>query len=1577
MRKYNNPRLLNTVVSGTGMRNPVRPHVIISDTVNEFVKGDLMEANAISELVDQKVGSVESATETNLTELKQALAEETAARTGADQALDERITDLSTSIPQAISDGIAEVVAGADADYDTLKEISDYIQSDKTGAAQLNNAVSDNAAAIIAERERAIAKETQLQNDVDQKADQDTTYTKTEVDTLINGVYVSDQLANYYTKTEIDNAGYLTEHQDISNKADKSELFSRDYNDLTNKPVIPIVPTNVSAFTNDSNYQTQQQVDDRFTALINAAPAALDTLGEIADKLSDNDDAVSAIVTSISNEVDAREAADIAITTNINELATTVSTNNTTINNRVDALEASLEDRISDVEDAMPTKVSELTNDAGYLTQHQSLDNYYTKAEVDSSQQAQNTEISSKADKSTTYTKTEVDNLVAPKANASDVYSKTEADSTFIKEHQSLDEYAKKTELIDAYSKTETNELLANKANSADLAIVATTGSYDDLTNKPTIPAAQIQSDWNQTDTSAKDYIWNKPTKVSEFQNDAEYLSLAPDANSHEYVDLGLPSGTLWATMNVGATSETGYGLYFQWGDTQGYTASQVGSGEGQKKFTWDDYKYRPYQAPAKYNATDSKTILDLEDDAARANWGGSWKMPTMEQLQELLNTNYCTKASTTVNGVNGYLFTSVTNGNTLFIPTSGYAGSGGFQISPGGSTGYVWSSSLGNDYSVATHNNVWGSYRLQFNTAGYGIDIKTLDRFYGLPVRGVLNSKQLHPVAFSGDYNDLENNPTNVSEFTNDVGYLTTHQDISGKQDVITDLATIRSGAAAGSTAYQKPSDGINISDLALSVQNALTAANTAVQYQDANYQNDINGKVDKTTTVNNHALSSNVTITKSDVGLGNVTNDAQVKRSEMGTANGVATLDSNGLVPSSQLPSYVDDVLEYTSKSKFPSTGQAGKIYVDTTTNLTYRWSGTAYTEISPSIALGETSSTAYAGNKGKALADKLNTIEEGAQVNVNADWNATSGDAQILNKPTIPTKTTLGLNNVANIDQSKAIKSITRSGNVFTYTCLDNTTGTFTQQPNTDITVADESHHYKPSGNTLIGASLDGTAGTYAVDTNYTVLTGIHAVTDSRGHVTELTYTAQNIKDTDTKNTAGATNTSSKLFLIGATKQSANPQTYSQDTAYVGTDGCLYSGSKKVLTEHQSQSMFVGTCTTAADVAAKVATVEGVSDFELNKGVIVCIKFTYSNTFSATEDDRITLNVNNTGAKPIYYNISNANTGTNTTAYGYANMYFTYMYDGTNWVWINCGVDANTSYKAGTNAQLVAGTSTSSRIWSPAVLHDYISEKADTMHRRTRIDFTSNGLEWFKSTLKSAIADVSLEKYGLRVGDYCTATHGGKTYNYIIAGLNTMKGSISGSTLNYDHVGIIVDTNDSHVWNTSDTTTASTNIHSTNGTWRSGTSAAGYANCDLQYYLETTVLPNVESDLGSDNIKSHTKTYSNAVNTSGYNRSSSPEGCSSSCDQYQNQKICALSEVQVYGSIVWSSSGYDTGEACRQLDVFRVYNTGEIFQNRDHWLRDVASSSLVCCVTAYGIPDRRYAKTTLPVAALILFA
>lgn len=144
-------------------------------------------------------------------------------------------------------------------------------------------------------------------------------------------------------------------------------------------------------------------------------------------------------------------------------------------------------------------------------------------------------------------------------------------------------------------------------------------------------------------------------------------LALDPNVNEeHEYVDLGLPSGTLWATMNIGANSPEEYGDYFAWGET-----------EPKENYDWSTYKWcngsentmTKYCTYGYYGAVDGKTELEPEDDAASVNWGASWRMPTVEQLQELIDN--CTWTSMQQNGVNGRLVTGP-NGNTIFLPAAG-----------------------------------------------------------------------------------------------------------------------------------------------------------------------------------------------------------------------------------------------------------------------------------------------------------------------------------------------------------------------------------------------------------------------------------------------------------------------------------------------------------------------------------------------------------------------------------------------------------------------------------------------------------------------------------------------------------------------------------------------------------------------------------------------------------------------------------------------------------------------------------------------------------------------------------------
>lgn len=115
--------------------------------------------------------------------------------------------------------------------------------------------------------------------------------------------------------------------------------------------------------------------------------------------------------------------------------------------------------------------------------------------------------------------------------------------------------------------------------------------------------------------------------------------------------------------------------------------------------------------------------------------------------------------------------------------------------------------------------------------------------------------------------------------------------------------------------------------------------------------------------------------------------TTDAYTKAQTDALLDGKANL-VDGKIPAAELPSYVDDVLEYSSTAVFPETGESGKIYVATDTNRTYRWGGSAYVEISESLAIGETASTAYAGNKGKVNADAIAAIKNGTNIDSFAD-------------------------------------------------------------------------------------------------------------------------------------------------------------------------------------------------------------------------------------------------------------------------------------------------------------------------------------------------------------------------------------------------------------------------------------------------------------------------------------------------------------------------------------------------------------------------------------------------------------
>ena len=222
-------------------------------------------------------------------------------------------------------------------------------------------------------------------------------------------------------------------------------------------------------------------------------------------------------------------------------------------------------------------------------------------------------------------------------------------------------------------------------------------------------------------------YVWQDGVKTTYEVANVDSITFSkvenPAPSNHEYVDLGL--SVKWATCNVGATKPEEYGDYFAWGETQPKSI-----------YDWSTYKYcnGSYGTPTKYctdsyyGTVDNKTQLELSDDAARAIWGGSWRMPTDAELTEL--REQCTWTWTTQNGVYGYKVTSKKSGYTnksIVLPAAGYRCDS--SLSYAGSYGGYWSSSL-----YTGNPNI--AYELYFSPVCVSRDYYL--RYYGLSVRPV-----------------------------------------------------------------------------------------------------------------------------------------------------------------------------------------------------------------------------------------------------------------------------------------------------------------------------------------------------------------------------------------------------------------------------------------------------------------------------------------------------------------------------------------------------------------------------------------------------------------------------------------------------------------------------------------------------------------------------------------------------------------------------------------------------------------------------------------------------------------------
>ena len=760
----------------------------------------------------------------------------------------------------------------------------------------------------------------------------------------------------------------------------------------------------------------------------------------------------------------------------------------------------------------------------------------------------------------------------------------------------------------------------------------------------------------------------------------------------------------------------------------------------------------------------------------------------------------------------------------------------------------------------------------------------------------------------------------------------------LAGKQDVISDLQAIRSGAAAGATAYQLPVSGMPKSDLSSGVQSSLDKAEAAAPQSTTYTKTEVDGLVDAEETrakaaeeanagdidaieakIPSAASSENQLADKAFVNSSIQTSTAQFKgtfnlvsdlslttaatHAQVGTAlAGAISGGDNNDYAFVQIPTAdgTPTVIASVDRYKFNGTDWAYEYTLNNSGFTAAQWdainSAITSSLVTKLSALPTNAELETLLNGKQAVIADLSGIRSGAAAGATAYQKPVGG---------IPdSDLTAAL-------QAQIASFITKAVNDLTYYYLKSDTYSKNE---VDQLIAAINQFELVSVQTLPTASASTMGKLYFVPSS-----------DPKTQNVKDEYITLAVTENDT--------TTYSWELIGSTTLDlTNYYTKTQ------TDDAITAALNTALASY-STTVQVGTLISTAinSALAAYATKEYVGQ-QVQE---------YAGTFRGTYDTLADLE---------------ATTGNHHNDYAWVkvtdsdgdNDYDRYKYNGSAWVYeyrLN-----NTHFTSAELASIRSGMTTDKREKLDALpTNAELTTKLNALTRRTRLT------DFDLATLKLAVADQNLEKYGLKVGDYKTING----HDYVIAGLNPMKGTTTPYRVTANHVGLIVIPHTTQKWNASG--------HTYEGADNRG---AGYMNSDLHYYLKNTLLPLVETDLGAANLIGHSKLLSNAVNQSGINRYGEATGCSSGWGWESNCKICALSEVQVYGSIVWSSSGFDTGEACRQLDVFRHYNMNEIFGSEYPWLRDVVSASYAAFVDADGIASNNPALHARGVAALILF-
>ena len=1125
---------------------------------------------------------------------------------------------------------------------------------------------------------------------------------------------LTDDLGSNPTHTH---SQYLTSHQDISGKANASEVYTKTEIDGKLASGMHYKGTKASASALPT---TGNQIGDLYNVTDTGANYAWD--GTQWDKLSENVD-LSGLVPNTRTVNGKALSSDITLTYSDVSAASSSHTHSnyvpTTRRVAGKALSADITLSASDVgalpsDTSIPTKTSELTNDSGFLTEHQdisgkqdastavthtantSVGNTTTPVYVASNGKA--TALGYTIAKSvpsdakftdTTYTAgsglslsgtqfKHTNSVTSGTAGTSSATSgktlsvpyvtydaqghitatgvHTHTVSGFLTEHQSLADYAK----------------------TADLATVATSGDYDDLDNKPTIP------------TTYSDIGAASASHTHTYSD----VGAASAAHTHNYVPTTrkVNNKALSADITLSASDVSAAAA------DHTHTYSDVGAASSAHTHS----NYVPTTRTVNSKALSANITLSASDVGALSD---DTVIPS--KTSELTNDS---------GFITGVAWGDVTGKPSTFTPAAHNQATNTINAL----TGYTIATQAAALSTSDTLNVALG--KLQKS-----IDGKQASGNY-VPTSRTVNSKALSA--------DITLSASDVGAATSD--HTHTYSDVGAASSAHTHSAynfTAGTGLSLSGTVFNHTN---SVTSGTVGTSAATSGSTLAVPYVTYDAQghikatgthtHTISGFVPTTRTVNSKALSSNITLSASDVGA---LADTTVIPTVTDTYSSTSTNAMSGKAVASAISNKADKA---TSLSGYGITDAYTKTEIDGKLTSGMHYKGTKTT----ASALPTT---------GNETGDMWNVTDTGA----NYAWNGTEWDKL---------SETIDLSGY--VPTSRTINSKALTGNIsLTYS---------------DVGAASTSHthSYVPTSRTVNGKALSANITLSASDVSAlpsdtvipTVPTNVSEFTNDAGYITSYT---------DTKNTAGTTNkAATKLFLAGATSQAANPQTYSNVNVYIGTDNCLYSNGTKVLTAHQDLSGYVPTsrtinskaltdnitlsasdvgalpsttsiptkvseltndsgyttntgtitgitmngaskgtsgvvdlgtvltahqtikqdsitgatanryvaCSTAAATAAKTGNITS-GTFNLETGSSVKVKFANANTA-----DNPTLNINSKGAKNIFHKGAQITTGSNKALLAGI---CEFVYDGTQWHLVGNYIDDNTTYTAGTGLSL----------------------------------------------------------------------------------------------------------------------------------------------------------------------------------------------------------------------------------------------------------------------------------------------